>query len=431
MQASVRRYQRPASNTHIANKRRTPWRPHVRPHAAPSVVVDVAPQALQYGKELESAKAAVRLASKLCQIVQRQLSAEERVDKKDDSPVTVADYGAQAVVAWALQRADPSSRLSMVAEEDSAELRRPAGRPMLERITQLINSVISEAEPGAQLSPEEVLELIDLGGSPGGPTGRHWVLDPIDGTRGFVGMRQYAVCLGMLQDGEVVLGVLGCPNLPQGSVVEEDGLEGAAQRAAAAAAAAAGSSSSTTTTSSGSSVGCLFSAHRNHGAYAEPLWDESSAPVQIRVEDVSDPRDARFMESVESRHSSHSTTAAMARELGVVLPPLRMDSQVKYGLLSRGCASIFMRFPPPAYKEKIWDHAAGFVIVEEAGGLVTDAAGVRLDFSRGRFLHPLDRGIIAAPPALHEQLVKAATKVVPPSPSPSPSPAPAGGKSGQ
>jgi 3'-phosphoadenosine 5'-phosphosulfate (PAPS) 3'-phosphatase len=25
------------------------------------------------------------------------------------------------------------------------------------------------------------------------------VLDPIDGTRGFVGMRQYAVCLGMLQ----------------------------------------------------------------------------------------------------------------------------------------------------------------------------------------------------------------------------------------
>ena len=55
----------------------------------------------------------------------------------------------------------------------------------------------------------------DLGGSAGGATGRHWVLDPIDGTRGFVGMRQYSVCLGMLQDGEVELGLLGCPNLPQ------------------------------------------------------------------------------------------------------------------------------------------------------------------------------------------------------------------------
>ncbi len=39
----------------------------------------------------------------------------------------------------------------------------------------------------------------DLGGSQGGSQGRHWVLDPIDGTRGFVGMRQYSVCLGMLQ----------------------------------------------------------------------------------------------------------------------------------------------------------------------------------------------------------------------------------------
>jgi 3'(2'), 5'-bisphosphate nucleotidase/inositol polyphosphate 1-phosphatase len=105
-----------------------------------------------------------------------------------------------------------------------------------------------------------------------------------------------------------------------------------------------------------------------------------------------------------------ATPLPQARVLGVVLPPLRMDSQVKYGLLSRGCASIFMRFPPPTYKEKIWDHAAGFVIVEEAGGRVTDAAGTRLDFSRGRFLQ-LDRGIIAAPPALHEQLMAAAATV--------------------
>jgi len=55
------------------------------------------------------------------------------------------------------------------------------------------------------------------------------VLDPIDGTRGFVGMRQYAVCLGMLQDGEVELGVLGCPNLPTDMVEDDDG--GAGKRA--------------------------------------------------------------------------------------------------------------------------------------------------------------------------------------------------------
>ena len=37
---------------------------------------------------------------------------------------------------------------------------------------------------------------------------RHWVLDPIDGTRGFVGQRQYAVCLGMLDQGQVLLCVI-------------------------------------------------------------------------------------------------------------------------------------------------------------------------------------------------------------------------------
>ncbi len=41
-------------------------------------------------------------------------------------------------------------------------------------------------------------------------------------------------------------------------------------------------------------------------------------------------------------------------------------------------------------REKIWDHAAGFIIVEEAGGRVTDAAGRRLDFTQGRHLE-LDR----------------------------------------
>ena len=54
----------------------------------------------------------------------------------------------------------------------------------------------------------QVLELIDTGGSEGGAHGRHWVLDPIDGTRGFVGLRQYAICLGMLDEGQVSTGAL-------------------------------------------------------------------------------------------------------------------------------------------------------------------------------------------------------------------------------
>ncbi|KAE8680153.1 hypothetical protein F3Y22_tig00111392pilonHSYRG00363 [Hibiscus syriacus] len=45
----------------------------------------------------------------------------------------------------------------------------------------------------------------------GGPTGRHWVLDPVDGTLGFVRGDQYAVALALIEDGKLVL---GCPNYP-------------------------------------------------------------------------------------------------------------------------------------------------------------------------------------------------------------------------
>ena len=53
-----------------------------------------------------------------------------------------------------------------------------------------------------------------------------------------------------------------------------------------------------------------------------------------------------FMESFESRHSNQGFTAQLAKELGVTAPPLRLDSQAKYGeaLLSLlgGCCISFL-----------------------------------------------------------------------------------------
>ena len=107
---------------------------------------------------------------------------------------------------------------------------------------------------------------------------------------------------------------------------------------------------------------------------------------------------------------THTPAPPQAEHLGIKQAGLRMDSQVKYGLLSRGDASIFMRFPPTSYREKIWDHLPGFIIVEEAGGKVTDGTGKRLDFSKGRFLD-LTNGLISAPPTVHAALVEAIAKV--------------------
>ncbi len=78
-----------------------------------------------------------------------------------------------------------------------------------------------------------------------------------------------------------------------------------------------------------------------------------------------------------------------------------MDSQAKYAVVARGEADIYMRLPTRAdYEEKIWDHAAGVLILLEAGGAVSDIDGVDLDFTRGRTLSA-NRGILATNGRLH------------------------------
>lgn len=60
-----------------------------------------------------------------------------------------------------------------------------------------------------------------------------------------------------------------------------------------------------------------------------------------------------------------------------------MDSQVKYGVLARGEAEIMTRLPKKSYVEWIWDHAAGRVVIEEAGGAQTDTHGEEIDYVIG------------------------------------------------
>ena len=73
---------------------------------------------------------------------------------------------------------------------------------------------------------------------------------------------------------------------------------------------------------------------------------------------------------------------------------------------------MYLRLPVRKdYEEKIWDHAAGDVIVREAGGQVTDTQGGRLDFGRGRTL-AANRGVVAAPAAVHGQVLKAVQEVL-------------------
>ncbi|MBU0512317.1 MAG: 3'(2'),5'-bisphosphate nucleotidase, partial [Chloroflexi bacterium] len=158
--------------------------------------------------EIKFAIHAVGQASLLVKYVQAEM-VSPALTKDDRSPVTVADFAAQALVGSLLETHFPDDPL--IGEEDSAALRTPGARPTLEHITHFVG----QFAPGA--TPESVCQWIDRGSAESAP--RFWTLDPIDGTKGFLRGDQYAVALALVVDGDVQVGVLGCPNLDASALI--------------------------------------------------------------------------------------------------------------------------------------------------------------------------------------------------------------------
>ncbi len=303
--------------------------------------------------------------------------------KKDKSPVTVADFGSQALICRTLAAAFPDD--PVIAEEDAVELRGEGNRVILKQVVDHVRAMMTESDGGggARINAEEVCRWIDKGGG-SRYSERFWTLDPIDGTKGFLRGEQYAVALALIVEGRIAVAALACPNL---SVLPGADAPG-----------------------NGNPGGAIFHATSGQGAFVEPADPPGGVqplPARLSVSSRERPDDARFCESVESGHSAQGDSAFVAARLGMTAAPLRMDSQAKYALVARGEADIYLRLPTSAdYREKIWDHAAGALIIAEAGGLVTDITGRPLEFNHGREL-TANRGVIVTNGRLHSKVIAA------------------------
>jgi 3'(2'), 5'-bisphosphate nucleotidase len=321
----------------------------------------------QNSLEVMTAIQAAIQAFALCERIRGDLTGGESLLKSDRSPVTIADYGSQALICKFIRERFPSD--AIVAEEDSRELRRPGRSRILEQVTDYVNAFIPAS------SSEEVCSWIDFGSN--SVAGRFWALDPIDGTKGFLRGDQYAIALALVEKGMVKLGILACPNL-YADVRHPSGEKG-----------------------------CLFLAVKGKGSFQMDRTGVNKRP--IFVSKTRSPSEAVMTESVEPDHADHLTHQRLARKLNIPKPSLRMDSQAKYGILARGEVTLYLRVPSPAepeYKENIWDHAAGSIIAEEAGGRVTDVMGRPLDFSSGIKMEK-NHGILVTNGILHEAVLKA------------------------
>lgn len=327
---------------------------------------------LSQSPELAFATATVRQVARLVQQIQAEM-VSPALTKEDRSPVTVADFAAQAVVAGRLEQAFPHDPL--IAEESSGALRSPAERQRLEQITHYV----SRGLPGA--TPASVCAWIDRGAADFSP--RAWVLDPIDGTKGFLRRGQYAVALALLVDGQVQIGVLGCPNLRQGWIEDHHG------------------------------PGSLVVAVRDQGSWVSTLSDGDTWFEPLHVSSCSQPAQARLLRSYESGHTNVAQIDAMIHRLGIQAEPVLLDSQAKYAILAAGGGEAIVRLLSsdlPDYREKIWDQAAGALIIEEAGGMVTDLAGKPFDFTTGRLLTG-NRGVLVTNRRLHPAFLQALSEV--------------------
>lgn len=328
-------------------------------------------------QRLDAARRAVARACIVCRAVQRELASIRTLTKDDKSPVTVADFASQAVIAHTL--AQSFSKVTLVGEESADALK----SMLAEDRRELPEAVLHAAQRAwHQATLDDAIAAIDLGDAepPSDSTHGFWTLDPIDGTKGFLRGEQYAISLAWIENGSPVIGVLGCPNLSKDLSRPLDDPD---------------------------PHGTIYFAVAAEGLFETAADNPDEPPLRITRTEPAEGEPIRLCESVESAHTSHDDAELIMERVGELAEPLRLDGQGKYAVVARAQADVYLRLPKKSgYVERIWDHAAGALVAIESGCGVTDIHGRELDFSKGKGLEA-NKGIVVATPALHGRVLAA------------------------
>lgn len=377
-----------------------------------------------YAAELDLALSAVHNASILTKSVLRSLKNHVSAETKaDDSPVTIADFAAQALLISAIHAIYPEDEF--LGEESADALRDNA--VLADRVWDLVlrakqlhakraQSGAAQGEgrtdnaalPGAAQmlafpsSKEEMFELIDRGGK-GVQTGRGrvWVMDPVDGTATFMQGQQYAVCLCLLVEGKQAVGVIGCPNL----AFEVDG--------------ALGQSRVHEDLVDEEGYGVVLSAVKGQGTYVRQMTESGwghERKVELSTLPEKKLEELNFVESTLGKTSlSQAEHKAVCEQLGAQWPgTVIWAQQVKHVALALGSTDVMVRIPKTADRFTcVWDHAGGHILYTEAGGVIKDFNGGDIDFAQGRHIAgERNYGMIAALPSAFEKVERTVKAVL-------------------
>ena len=168
------------------------------------------------------------------------------------------------------------------------------------------------------------------------PWSRYWLIDPLDGTKGFLKRTdEFTVNIALVEKGAPVVGVVHAPALQQ-----------------------------------------TFVAVKGAGAYR--LGDNGQ---WVRLSTVRvDPKRIRIL---ASRHHAGPVVQRLLERL-TGAETVSMDGALKFCLIAEGRADLYYRDGPTME----WDTAAGQCILEEAGGVVRTAEGDTLTYNKVELVNP-------------------------------------------
>jgi 3'(2'), 5'-bisphosphate nucleotidase len=190
---------------------------------------------------------------------------------------------------------------------------------------------------------------------------RVWMVDPLDGTRGFIaGTGDFAVQIGLADQGESVLGVVYAP-----------------------------------------ATNVLYRAARGHGAWVERAGaTKAGATAKGERLRVSGEQDLTRMRIAESRSHRGPKMDRVVRALDVREEIRRHSVGVKVGLLVERECDIYIHL---SGKTKQWDTCAPEAILSEAGGLMTDLWGAPLRYNTPNVLNR--NGLVSTNGAAHAAVI--------------------------
>lgn len=276
--------------------------------------------------------------------------------KSDGSFVTPADYAVQYCLQKKLSSTFP--KIPFIGEET---LDPEYDHYKCSKILQFVHTLYPEA------TDEDLLATLTLTAKDSASL--YWLVDPIDGTAGFIKNRFFAIALSLIYNNQPILAVMACP--------------------------------------SPCHTFKIYSAAKNHGTSLFGTATQGRRRLQ-----AGETLTGKFCEaSLAARNQQHHSTRLLSLALPGQPQAYRVDSQYKYAMVAEGIVDFFIRYPFVISRTRAWDHVPGAFLVEEAGGIVTDIFGHALNHCQDDFTlenHPVI--LASGNPQIHSTTLEALQK---------------------